>query len=285
MTWDVTGKTCAVSGANSGIGKYTSIGLARAGARVVMVCRNLDKGEAARKEIIEASGNDDVDLMRCDMASFASIREFAGAYKAKHDRLDVLVNNAGMMFPTRDLTGDGHERTLAVNHLAYFLVTNLLRDVLEASAPARVVNVASIAHRMVARMDWKNLQGERRYGELRAYNLSKLCNILFTYELARRLEGTGVTANCLHPGGVGSNFGSSAGVLFRNLMKVGKRFLLTPEQGARTSLYAATSPDLDGVSGEYFSNGKRARSSRISHNRDHQARLWDISADFTNLSA
>lgn len=284
MTWDVTGKTCAVSGANSGIGKYTSIGLARAGARVVMVCRNMEKGEAARKEIVEASGNDDVDLMQCDMASFASIRAFTDAYKAKHDRLDMLVNNAGMMFPDRAMTEDGFERTFAVNHLAYFLVTNRLRDILEASSPARVVNVASIAHRMVARLDWKNLQGERRYGEFRAYNLSKLCNILFTFELARRLEGTGVTANCLHPGGVGSNFGSEAGVIFRNLMKLGKRFLLTPEQGARTSLYVATSPDLVGVSGEYFSNSKRARSSRITHNRDNQARLWDISADLTQLS-
>ena len=278
--WDVNGKICVVTGANSGIGKHTCIGLARAGARVVMVCRNLEKSEAARAEIVEVSGNDAVELMRCDMASLESIRRFAREYTATHERLDVLVNNAGVMFSEREMTIDGFERTFAVNHLAYFLVTDLLRDVIAASAPSRIVNVASIAHRM-ARLDFGNLQGERRYGELRAYNLSKLCNIMFTYELARRLQGAGVTANCLHPGSVGSNFGSSAGPLFRSMMKLGKRFLLSSEQGARTSLYVATDPELADVTGAYFSRAKQARSSRTSHDRAAQARLWDISADLT----
>ncbi len=279
--WNISGKLCVVTGANAGIGKQTAIGLARLGARVVMVCRNPERGEAARADVASATGAE-IELMQCDMASFASMRDFAARFAERHDRLDVLVNNAGMMFAKRELTEDGLESTFAVNHLGYYMITNLLRDLLIQSAPARVVVVASTAHKR-ARLDWENLQGEKRFSSFKAYALSKLCNILFTYELARRLEGTGVTANCLHPGVVASNFGSTAGPLFRNLVKIGHPFLMSPERGARTSIYVASAPELADTTGTYFARSRPARSSAISHDRAAQARLWQLSADLTGV--
>jgi NAD(P)-dependent dehydrogenase (short-subunit alcohol dehydrogenase family) len=276
----VTEKRVIISGASSGIGKQTAIELAKRGAHVVMVCRSRERGEAAREDIRAASGSETIDLMLCDMAGLGSIRAFADEYHAKYDRLDVLVNNAGAMFGKRELTADGYEMTFAVNHLAYFLVTNLLLDVLRASAPARIVSVASAGHRM-GWLDFDNLQGEKMYQRYVAYGTSKLCNIMFTYELARRLEGTGVTANCLHPGAVGSNFGAGSGALFESIMKLGKPLLMSSEDGARTSIYLASSPDVDGVTGKYFTKCKPVRSSRKSYDRAAQARLWELSEALT----
>ncbi len=281
MSWNIDGKLCVVTGANSGIGKHTAIALARDGARVVMVCRNLDKGEAARTEIKSASGSDQVELMQCDMASLGSIRSFTDALCDRYDHLDVLVNNAGAMFGKRELTADGYECTFAVNHLGYFLVTKGLLDLLKASAPSRIVSVATGGHRM-GWLDFDNLQGEKLYSRYVAYGTSKLCNIMFTYELARRLDGTGVTANCVHPGAVGSNFGAGSGALFSTFMKLGKSMLVTPEKGARTSIHLAASPEVEGVTGGYYAKCKPARSSRKSYDRDAQHRLWDLSEDLVS---
>lgn len=280
MSWSIGGKRVVVTGANSGIGKETAIALAREGARVVMVCRSRERGEAALADVRAASGRDDVELMLCDMASQRSIRSFCADFLATYDRLDVLVNNAGTTFPARELTEDGIERTFAVNHLGYFLITSLLLDRLAASAPARIISVASAGHRWGS-LDPDNLQGERKYGELWAYGTSKLCNIAWTYELARRLEGTGVTANCVHPGAVGSNFGANAAPWFAALTRIGKPFLTSPEKGARTTVWLACAPELAGVTGGYFSRCKPARSSRASHDRDAARALWQISERLT----
>jgi NAD(P)-dependent dehydrogenase (short-subunit alcohol dehydrogenase family) len=280
--WCVAGKTCVVTGANVGIGKETAIGLARKGAHVLMVCRSRERGEAALGEVRAAARSDRVELLLCDMAAFASMRELSEAIHERFESLHVLVNNAGAMFARRELTVDGIEHTFQVNHLGYFVVTHLLLDLLRASAPARIVNVASRAHRR-ARFEFDNLQGEREYGDLSAYSRSKLYNIAFTYELARRLQGSGVTANCLHPGVVASNFGLSAGPAFRALVRVGRPFLLSPERGAQTSIYVASSPDLDGVSGKYFDRCRAVRTTKLSYDVAAHERLWRISADLTGL--
>jgi NAD(P)-dependent dehydrogenase (short-subunit alcohol dehydrogenase family) len=282
--WNIAGKTVVVTGANSGIGLETARALASADAHVVMVCRSRERGGAALADVRESTGSDRVELMMCDMASLDSIRELAERFEATHDSLHVLVNNAGVMMGRRELSADGFEMTFAVNHLGYFATTGLLLNRLRASAPARVVTVSSVAHRF-GLFDFDNLQGEKRYFEFLAYGTSKLCNIAFAYELARRLEGSGVTSNCLHPGPVGSNFGSSGGRVFRGLMNLGRRFLLTPEQGARTSVYLAASPEVSTVSGRYFVKSRPGRSSRASHNRDKQQRLWELSEELTGVRA
>jgi NAD(P)-dependent dehydrogenase (short-subunit alcohol dehydrogenase family) len=284
MTGSLDGKTVVVTGANSGIGKETARALAKMGARVVMVCRDHGKGAAALAEIRSVATGATPELMECDMASQASIRRFAAAYVDRFDRLDVLVNNAGSTFPRRELSQDGVEMTLAVNHLGYFLTTCLLLEKIKASAPARIVSVASAGHRFGA-LAFDNLQGERRYGELWQYGTSKLCNIAFTYELARRLAGSGVTANCVHPGAVSSNFGASARPWFRTVMKLGKPFMLSPESGAQTSIYLASSAEVDDVTGTYFARCKPARSSRASHDRAAQCHLWELSETLTGLAA
>jgi retinol dehydrogenase 14 len=275
------GKTVIVTGANTGIGKETALGLARLGATVVMACRDRQRGEAAQQDIKQTTGNDQVELMICDFASQSSIRQFAEAFKQRHNRLDVLVNNAGVVLRMRSTTEDGFERTFATNHLGYFLVTNLLLDVLKKSAPARIVNVASTAHKY-ARLDPNAWVTGRDFSAFGAYANSKLANILFTYELARRLEGTGVTANCLHPGGVGTN-------LFRGLPKflqaLIKLVTINPERGARTSIYLASSPKVEGVTGKYFARRKEAKSSEASHNKEAARKLWELSEELTGLNA
>lgn len=278
---DMSGKTCVVTGANSGIGKETAEGLARMGATVVMVCRDRERGQAALEEIKSKSGNQSVELMICDLASQAQIRKLVEEFKQKHNRLDVLVNNAGLVLTHRTVTEDGFETTFAVNHLGYFLLTNLLLDVIKQSAPARIVNVASTAHRS-ATIDFNDLQGERSYGTMRAYGQSKLANILFTYELARRLEGSGVTVNCLHPGIIGTNiFRAAPGIL----SAAAKLIFKSPKKGAETSLYLATSPEVAQVTGKYFDDKKVISSSPESHNKAVAERLWQISEQLTKLQA
>lgn len=281
MNGPMAGKVCMVTGANSGIGKVTALELARMGATVVMVCRDPQRAEPVLQEICRATGNDAVELMIADLSSQQSIRALAEAFKRKYDRLHVLVNNAGAFFLKRTVTVDGLESTFAVNHLGYFLLTNLLLDVLKASAPARVVSVSSGAHAM-AHMNFDDLQGERQYSAWQAYGQSKLGNALFTLELSRRLAGTGVTANCLHPGFVRSNF--ATGTPFSKLvLGLLKPFTISPERGAETSIYLATSPEVEGVTGKYFAKKRPVRSSRESIDVAVAERLWRVSEQLTDL--
>jgi retinol dehydrogenase 12 len=277
----MNGKVCIVTGANSGIGLVTARELARMGAHVVMVCRNRAKGEAALADIKKAVGSARVDLMLCDLSSQADIRRFADEFKAAYDRLDVLVNNAGIYLRDRTLTVDGLETTFAVNHLGYFLLTHLLLDRLKQSAPSRVVNVSSDAH-PYGHINFDDLQGEHGYKGVRAYCHSKLANILFTRELARRLAGTNVTANSLHPGAV------STGIfrpLPRPLVALIKLITMSPDKGARTSIYLASSPDVETVTGKYFVRCAEAPISTEARNDEIARRLWDESLQLTGLAA
>lgn len=276
----MAGKVCLVTGTTSGIGKITALELARMGARVLMVCRDQERGQAVAREIIAASGNDSVELLLADLSSQSSIRELAAQIHRRHDRLDVLVNNAGVVLPRRSVSVDGIEATFATNHLGYFLLTTLLLDLLTASAPARIVNVSSALHSR-GKIDFNDLQGERSYTGGGAYNQSKLANVLFTYELARRLDGTGVTANCLHPGVVRTGLGRNATGRFKLLLTVVKPFLSSPEKGAETSVYLASSPEAEGVTGQYFVNKRTQRSSPESYDETVAHRLWQVSEQMT----
>jgi NAD(P)-dependent dehydrogenase (short-subunit alcohol dehydrogenase family) len=269
-------KTVLVTGANQGIGKATAVALAAKGAHVVMVARNAEKGRAALAEV-EAAGKAGAELIVADLSSQEQVRRVAADFKSRHDRLDVLVNNAGVFVPERQTTVDGLEETFALNHLGYFLLTRELLDVLQATAGARIVNVSSEAHRG-AKMLWDDLLfAHTRYRGLKAYGQSKLANVLFTYELARRLEGTGVTANCLHPGVIASGFGHTYGGALSVILKVARPFLLSAEDGARTSVYLASSPEVAGVTGKYFSKCKAVASNAVSYEVQSQHKLWSIS--------
>ena len=273
------GRVCMVTGANSGIGYVTSRELARMGATVVMVCRSRERGDAAKKEIVRETGNESVELMTADLSSLAEVRKLAADFKATHDRLHILVNNAAIWPTERTLTVDGLEMQFAVNHLAPFLLTNLLLDVLKASAPARVINVSSGIHKR-ARIDFDDLQAEREYKHMRAYGQSKLANVLFTYELARRLAGTGVTVNSFTPGMTRTNLGrymSRGAQLFMRL------FAKRTEKGASTAVYLASSPEVEGVTGKYFANCKPSKSSELSYDQATAKRLWDVSEQLTGL--
>jgi NAD(P)-dependent dehydrogenase (short-subunit alcohol dehydrogenase family) len=274
----MTGKTVLVTGGTSGIGRATAEGLAAMGARVAIVGRDTGRAENVAQEI-RAAGSTPVDVFVADLSSQSEIRRLAVEVLQTYRRIDVLVNNVGGFWNTRHVTADGLEHTFALNHLAPFLLTNLLLDRLKQSAPARVITVASQAH-FAGRIDFDDLQGERSYSGERAYNQSKLANVLFTYELARRLEATAVTANALHPGVVRTSFGAEdpAGIqrLFVPLMRV---FMRAPAQGAATSVHLASSPDVEQESGVYFVNSKPKRSSERSHDMTVAARLWQVSSD------
>ena len=284
MSTSMQGRTVLVTGGTDGIGLATARALAGAGATVTVIGRNADKTARAVEALRRESANDRVDGMVADLSSQAEVRRAATEFAAAHDRLDVLVNNVGGFWATRHTTADGLERTFALNHLAPFLLTHLLRPLLEASAPARVVTVSSGAQAM-GRIDFDDLQGERGYRGQRAYNQSKLANVLFTYELARRLEGTGVTANVLHPGVVRTRFGQEdSSALFRVMLPLVRPFMLTPERGAETSVFLAASPEGEGVTGTYFVKKQAQRSSRASYDPQAARRLWDISAELTGVA-
>jgi retinol dehydrogenase 14 len=267
---------CVVTGATSGIGKETAVALARAGATVAVVCRTRDRGEAALAEIRRRAGHDAVSLFVADLSSQRAIRTVAAELRAALPRIDVLVNNAGLALRDRLVTEDGFENTFAVNHLAYFLLTRLLQPTLLASAPARVINVSSEAHRWGS-VRFDDLMGEATYDGWKAYAQSKLANVLFTYELARRLDGTGVTANCLHPGLVGTAFASRGPSLIRILSRLARPLLRSPASGAATSVYLASAPEVATVTGQYFAGRRARRSSRASYDRALAARLWGVS--------
>jgi NAD(P)-dependent dehydrogenase (short-subunit alcohol dehydrogenase family) len=278
------GRTCVVTGATSGIGKEVARGLARLGARVVVVGRSREKGEATVAEIRGETGNAGVSLALADLASLAEVRRLAAELLGAHPAIHVLVNNAGIVMTRRTLTPDGIETVFGVNHLAPFLLTNLLLDRLRASAPARIVNVASDAHRF-AKLDWDDLQGETGWSFARRYGLSKLANILFTAELARRLEGSGVVASCLHPGGVATGLGTNNGWFARLVMTLGRPLLLTPAQGADTALWLASAPEAADAAGRYYVKRKVRAPSRLASDRAAQTRLWDLSARMAGLEA
>lgn len=276
-------KLVLVTGANAGIGRITAQELAKMGAHVVMAARSKERGEAALADIRRASGSGKVDLLLADLSVQAEVRQLAAEFRERYGRLDVLVNNAGALILTRQESGDGIELTFALNHLAYFLLTNLLLDLLKVSAPARIVNVSSAAHYRTE-LDFDDLENEETYSGMNVYSQSKLANVYFTYELARRLEGTGVTATCLHPGFVASNFAKNNGWLAKLGMLVMRPFALTPEKGAETSIYLASSADVEGISGEYFDKKKSVRSSTVSYDEAAARRLWEISKQMTGVA-
>ena len=273
------GKVVTVTGANSGMGKEIALALAGMGATLVMVCRDRERGEAARHDVISATGNQQVELLIADLSSQQSIRRLAHEFISAHDRLHVLVNNAGVTLAKRSESADGIETTFATNHLAPFLLTNLLLPVLTASAPARVVTVSSGVQAM-GKIDFEDLQGAKSYNEIRAYNQSKLANLLFTYELARRLKGTGVTANALEPGFVKTNLKVPFPFSFFSFMR-GKA-----SQGAKPTVFLASSPEVEGISGAFFNNKAVAtQSSKLSYDEVAARRLWQVSAELTHLDS
>ncbi len=275
-------KVVLITGGTSGIGKAAATALAAMGAEVVVTGSSRERGEAAVEEIRSASGNEGVSLMLADLTVQAEVRRLAEEFGRSHDRLDVLINNAGAVFSRREETADGVERTLALNHLAPFLLTNLLLDLIEDSAPSRIITVSSEAQRG-AEIDFDDLQSERKYRGFPVYGKSKLANILFTYELAERLKGTGVTANCVHPGPVNTNFGKNNRGPMTLLFRVFKPFMRSPEQGADTLIYLASSPEVEGVSGRYYADRKVISSSEETHDVSARKRLWEESEELTNL--
>ena len=281
------GKVAVITGGNSGIGKETAVALAEMGAHVIIAARNPAKATAAVKEVQERAPGATVEHLPLDLASFASVRAFAGALSERTDQLDVLVNNAGLVLRSRTETEDGHETQLQVNHLSHFLLTNLLRDQLER-ARGRVVNVSSTAHTYARKgLDFDDLEwANRRYQGFGVYCATKLANILFTRELPNRWSDTGVTANAVHPGFVGSNFAREGdmGLLGGVAMVLVRPFALSSAAGARTSIYLASSPDVDGVSGEYFYKCRVTSPSKAALDDEAAAQLWDVSAEMTGIS-
>jgi NAD(P)-dependent dehydrogenase (short-subunit alcohol dehydrogenase family) len=281
MNYDsMHGKLCLVTGATDGIGRQTALTLAELGADVVVVGRNRAKTEATVNHIQQQSGSTNVEYLLADLSSQAEIRQLADDFKRKHARLDVLVNNAGAIFIRRKKSIDGIELTFALNHLGYFLLTNLLLDVLKASAPTRIINVASGSH-YDAEIDFKELKSPQRYRGMRRYGVSKLANVLFTYELSRRLSGTGVTVNAVHPGFVATNMGVNIGWYVRLLKPLINLRAIPLEEGADTVVYLATSADVENVTGEYFYKRKPRKTSAISYDADLARQLWTVSETLT----
>ena len=283
MNTSMQGKICMVTGANSGIGEATALGLAQMGATVVMICRDQTKGEEAQNQIKTKSGNNAVDLLLADLSSQQSIRQLVENFQQNYTQLHVLINNAGVFMMSRKATVDGLEMTFAVNYLAPFLLTNLLLDKLQNSAPARIVNVSSESHQSgYIKID--DLQAEKGYRSWNAYGQSKLALVMFTYELARRLQGTDMTVNCLHPGFVSTNIGQSdTAPIVRTLVKFIFSRGISPEEGAKTSIYLASSPEVEGVTGKYFAKCIPIRSAPISYDKSLQQQLWEQSAKLVNL--
>lgn len=282
MLSDLTGRVCVVTGASRGIGRATAEGLAELGATLVLVCRRADDGADVAAGIIAAGGHAPT-VVLCDLSSQASIRAAAAETLGKWPRLHVLVNNAGVLLRTREISVDGFEMQFAVNHLAFFLLTNLLLGALKAGAPSRIVNVSSGAHQG-GRIDFEGFKSERRYDPIRVYSMTKLANILFTHELARRLEGTGVTVNAVHPGVIATR-------LLANYLDVplvggtiARAFGGKPERGAETNIYLAASPEVAGISGGYFVNRQEGRSSPTSYDEAIARKLWEVSARLTGLA-
>ena len=289
---EMKGKICIITGSNSGIGKETATNLVKMGATIVMVVRDQERGEKARTEIVKQTGNNSVDLMICDLSSMDSIRRFVKEFKRKYDRLDVLVNNAGAMFNKREVTSEGFEKTVAVNYLGPFLLTRKLLDLLKSSAPSRIINVSSgLAKNGKVDLDdlqsEKNYKGSKAYSKVRApvYANTKLMLMMFTYELARRLKGSGVTANVLMPGFVATNLGKNSGSLSSSIMfKMVRPMQVSAKKGAETSIYLASSEDVKDVTGKCFIKKKEAMTCPASYNEELQKRLWNKTESMLSLA-
>ncbi len=280
---DMQGQVCIITGGSSGIGQATALGLARTGATIGLVCRNRERAEATCSAIRSTTGNNAVEFALADLSSQAEIHRLAQELLVGYPQIHVLVNNAGVINRRRTTTVDGIETVFAVNHLAYFLLTHLLLERLTNSGSARIVNVASAAHHWGS-LDFDDLQNARTYRAMRVYGQSKLCNILFTRELARRIAGVGVTATCVHPGGVATSLGWNNGwwaVLIANALRP---FFRTPEQGADTVVYLATSPEVEGVNGKYFYDRRELQPSPAAQDDETAKRLWQISAELTGVA-
>lgn len=276
---DIKDKICIITGATSGIGRETAKELAKKGAILVLPIRDSLKGDILKDEILEQVPDAQLDFMHCDLASFASIREFATAFKKKYNNLHVLINNAGIWETKKNLTSDGIEKNFAVNHLAPFLLTNLLLDTIKASAPSRIVNVASDAHKQ-GKINFSDLEFEKKYSTLGSYAQSKLANILFTKKLSQKLKGTGVTTNCLHPGVVSTNLFDKMPKLLMGAMNL---FMISPQKGAQTTLFLATSPQVEHVSGEYFAKSKSKKPAPQALRQDTADKLWEISEKYVGI--
>jgi retinol dehydrogenase 12 len=281
----MVGQVCMVTGATAGIGRVTAYRLAKRGASVVLVGRNVAKCRATVSEIRQETGNGQVDYLLADLAAQAAVHALAAEFCERYERLDVLINNVGALFMSRQESPDGIEMTFALNHLSYFLLTHLLMDPLHAAVGARIINVTSANHQG-ARLNFADLEAHHRYSGFAVYGRSKLANLLFTYELARRLEGSGITANAVHPGLVATNFANNNGWLTRFVVRVLlHRVALSPEEGAHTSVYLATSPEVKDVSGCYFIQQKPAASSPESHDSNAARKLWQVSEQMTAISS
>jgi NAD(P)-dependent dehydrogenase (short-subunit alcohol dehydrogenase family) len=293
MSWEISGKYCMVTGASSGIGREIAAGLAAGGAHVAMVCRDKARGTAAMQEIISATGNRGVEVLLADLSSQRQIRELARSYQSGHPALHVLVNNAGVIMDNRALTEDGIEMTFAVNYLAYFLLTNLLLDLLKKSAPARIVNLTSMVHRTVS-LDFHNLQGEKHYNRDLAYAQSKLADAVFSHDLGRRLEGTGVSVNCVCPGAVSSRLWENSSRIVNGIFK---SFMKGPREGAKLPVYLASAAELEGLTCRYFQTGQHLRLGRVNtkgtmtrssaetYDEEVAGKLWTISEKLTGFQA
>lgn len=280
----IKGRTVLLTGGNSGIGKEAALALARMGAEIILVSRDPFKGASAVEEIKRESGNQSVELLAADLLLQREVRKVVGEFRSNHERLDVLINNAGSQFPRYEVTEDGIERTMALNYFAPFLLTNLLMNCLGQSAPSRVVNVASTVHNR-AHLDIGNLGHDSRMGMggLDAYGRSKLALVMFTYELAKRFQGKGVTANCLHPGNVRTHIWARTGS-FSPLTRLASLFMMSAEEGAKTTVYLASSPEVGGKSGGYYEKCKPMKSSPESHDAAGAVRLWELSMQMTGLA-
>jgi NAD(P)-dependent dehydrogenase (short-subunit alcohol dehydrogenase family) len=282
MVTDMTGKVCLITGATSGIGWEAAKALASQGAMVALVGRDAERTQKAIDGIHANAPNAQLESYSADLSAQEQVRRLAQEFQSRHDRLDVLINDAGAVFTTRKESVDGIEMTLALNHLAPFLLTSLLLDTLKASAPSRIVTVSSGAH-LSAKVNFDDLQLARGYSPWRAYGQSKLMNVLFTNEVARRLAGTGVTANSLHPGFVASNFGKSEGPFWVAAFTLMRPFMISAENGAKTVIYLASSPDVSGATGGYYVDCKPSRSSNIARDETVARRLWEVSEQLTGL--
>jgi NAD(P)-dependent dehydrogenase (short-subunit alcohol dehydrogenase family) len=279
------GKTCLVTGITSGIGKVTARELVRLGALVLGVARDEERGRQAAAEIMASEPEGRLDLLMADMSRLADVRRLIDQVTGRYERLDVLVNNAGVSKARRELTADGLETDFATNHLGPFLLTSGLSELLKNSGPSRIVNVSSDIHKLVKDIPWDNLQGERSYKSFDHYALTKLMNVLFTYELARRLTGSRVTANCLSPGFIRTGLSREATGVFRVFLAVMRPIRASAEKGAVTSLYLATSPDIEGVTGKYYRKSEVAESSPLSRDPVAAGRLWTLSARLCGMEA
>jgi NAD(P)-dependent dehydrogenase (short-subunit alcohol dehydrogenase family) len=278
---NMNGKVCLVTGATDGIGKVSARVLAELGAKVIIVGRNPEKSAIVLAELRSISGNENIDLLMADLAVMQEVRDLAEQVISRYDRIDVLLNNAGGYFTKHEITSDGLEMTFALNHMSYFLLTNKLMELLKYSAPARIVNVSSDAHYGVD-MEFENLNGEQEYKAWKAYQKSKLANVLFTYELLKKVPAD-ITVNCLHPGFVATNFGHNNGGFVGPVLKIAQRIsAINPEEGAETSIFLCSSPEVKGVSGKYFFKCKPKISSQESRNKDTGKRLWQISSDLAS---